>query len=503
MNIGVTGMDAYQQDIDVISNNIANVGTAGYKGQSITFQDLLYQTQLPASGPTKSNGGANLQQVGIGVKVGTTDTNLLQGGIQTTGVNTNMMINGNGYFILNNTDGTGTPRYTRAGDFSLNQNGTLYDPSSGLGVMGYTANSAGVINSAGAPQPIQIPIGLASTATATGSGVKLGPANDKNFDMTFAGNLDSSQYATAVSNGAVLPDNLISSGTTIYDSLGGAHLVNITFAPELSSAAMAQPMPFQVSNPSGTMVTAATEWAYTLSSTDGTLFGGGAAPSTNSPVQYAFFDQSGQFINTSGISAPTAAGGTIGTASVHLAGASAAAFGGDTLTIAQWGGATGANNSATPGSATPLPPAPLGLDFSTMTSDASTNAAIDTGQNGTPPGTLSNISVGLDGIISGSFTNGQVLALARVSLATFQNAQGLTRLGGSQYAQSVNSGEPQVGSANSGGFGAIDGDSLEMSNVSIADEFTKLITAQNAFAANSKSITTANENLQTVINLIH
>lgn len=502
MNIGVSGMDAYQQQIDVISNNIANVGTTAYKAQGLSFQDLLYQTQLPASGPTATNAGANLQQVGIGVKVGSTDSDLTQGGVQTTGVNTNLMINGNGYFILNNTDGSGTPKYTRDGDFSLNQNGTLYDPSSGLAVMGYTADSSGVITNNGAPKPIQIPIGLQSSATATGQGVKLGPPGDKNFDVTFGGNLDSSTYAAAVSNGTTAGYS-VSSGTTIYDSLGGSHLVNITFTPVLptSEGGLGATLPIQVlSAATNQPVTAATEWSYQLSSTDGTKFGATPGSST-SPPQYVFFDQAGNFINTSSSAAAPDASVPAGAPNVHMAGLTASAAAGDALTIFQWGGAANSNNAVTPG--TPTPPNPLGFDFSSVTSNASTSNAINTGQNGAAPGTLSNITVGLDGVITGSFTNGQVLALSRVALATFQNSQGLTRLGSNQYAASVNSGEPQIGSANSGSFGSIQGDSLEMSNVSIADEFTKLITAQNAFAANSKSITTANENLQTVINLIH
>ena len=146
-----------------------------------------------------------------------------------------MMINGNGFFVLNNTAGTGVPSYTRNGDFSLNSNNILFDPSSGLSVMGYTANAAGQVVSGGAPSEIQIPIGLKSQATATGAGAKLGPVGDKVFDMSFGGNLDSTQYAAAVSNGAVGPANLTSVGTTIYDSLGGAHLVNITFQPATAS----------------------------------------------------------------------------------------------------------------------------------------------------------------------------------------------------------------------------------------------------------------------------
>jgi flagellar hook protein FlgE len=487
MNIGVSGMDAYQAQIDVISNNIANVGTVGYKGQSLTFQDLLYQTQLPASGPSKTNGGINAQQVGIGVKIGSTDTNTNQGAVQTTGIATNMMINGDGYFVMNNIDGTGAPKYTRNGDFSLNNNGTLYDPSTGLGVMGYTADSSGNIAAAGAPGPIQVPIGLKSQAVATGAGTKLGPATDKVFDMTFAGNLDSTQYASAVQNGAVTAGNLATAGTTIYDSLGQPHLVDITFQPQLSNAGVG--VPFQVANSAGTAVTAATEWSYSLSSTDGTKFKTLLGTSTSTDVQYAFFDQNGQFINTSG---------TAGAAATHQATGLPSSVTGDLLSVAQWGSVAGADNSVTN---TGLP-GPIGLDFSSMTANASAAQALSTGQNGVAPGVLANMSVAQDGTISGSFTNGQTQTLARVALASFQNEQGLLRLGNTAYAASPASGQAQVGVAGAGRFGSIAGDSLEMSNVSIADEFTKLITAQNAFTANSKSITTANTDLQTVIGLI-
>src|ERR1700746_380719 len=94
MFIGVSGLEAYQNQIDVVSNNIANVGTTGYKGKDVNFQDLIYQNQTFASAPTNTNGGIDGQQVGLGVKIGSIDTNFTQGGFQTTGVNTNLAMNG-------------------------------------------------------------------------------------------------------------------------------------------------------------------------------------------------------------------------------------------------------------------------------------------------------------------------------------------------------------------------------------------------------------------------
>jgi len=268
--IGVTGLSAYQQQIDVISNNIANVGTTGFKGQSVNFQDLLYQTQQFASAPTQTRGGVNSQDVGLGVKVGSIDTNLSQGGLQTTGINTNLAINGDGFFVLNDTGGSGTPKFTRNGDFSINENGVLYDPSSGLAVQGFTANKNGTITATGVPSSLQIPLGLKSQAVGTGQGAKSGPTGDLNFDISFGGNLDQTQYISAVSNAGV-GAALTTISTTVYDSLGGAHLVNVTFTPKVSATGGAA-LPVQVQNAQGAQVTAATEWSYTMTSTDGTTF---------------------------------------------------------------------------------------------------------------------------------------------------------------------------------------------------------------------------------------
>jgi len=136
-----------------------------------------------------------------------------------------------------------------------------------------------------------------------------------------------------------------------------------------------------------------------------------------------------------------------------------------------------------------------------MTSLNSSATANTVSQNGYAPGILSNITIGQDGTITGAFTNGQNQTLGRLALATFGNEGGLTRLGGNQFATSANSGLAQYGFANQADFGSIDAGSLEQSNVSIASEFTKMIMAQRAFEANGKSITTADQDLQTVIGL--
>jgi flagellar hook protein FlgE len=146
-------------------------------------------------------------------------------------------------------------------------------------------------------------------------------------------------------------------------------------------------------------------------------------------------------------------------------------------------------------------PQTIGLDFSNMAALAGTPTANVLAQNGYAAGTLSNITVGQDGSIVGSFTNGQQKTLAQVALATFQNEGGLHRAGGNFFVQTANSGLAQVGAANSGRYGAIVAGSLEQSNVSLADEFTKMIVAQRAFEANTRGISTADQNMMDVLNI--
>ncbi len=470
---GISGLNAYQSQIDMISNNIANVGTIGFKGQRMTFADLFYQSQGFASAPTQTNGGVNPMESGLGVKVNTIDTNFSQGGLQTTGINTDLAMNGDGFFILRNVNGTGQPLYTRDGAFSLNSNGVLYDPATGLAVQGFMANSNGTVTASGTPGTITVPLGLQMQATATGgtNAVKLGPSNDKMFDVSFGGSLDQTQYSVAATGGTPVSKVLT---TTIYDSLGNAHQATITFTPNAATA-----LPATVNNTSGTPVTPASRWQYTVTFADGTT------PTTSGG--YVFFDQNGQYINTSGSATGTP---------VHAVGGAPAAANGDLLTIPVTGAGpvgwpTGDNAAASS----------IGLDFSNMAALAGTPTANVLAQNGFAAGTLSNITVGQDGSVTGSFTNGQQKTIAQVAVATFQNEGGLHRTGGNAFEQTANSGLAQIGTANSGRYGAVIAGSLEQSNVSLADEFTKMIVAQRAFEANTRGISTADQNLMTVLNI--
>ncbi|HTJ26108.1 MAG TPA: flagellar hook-basal body complex protein [Candidatus Limnocylindria bacterium] len=618
MFIGVSGLEAFQNQIDVVSNNIANVGTTGYKGQNVNFQDLFYQAQSYATAPSQTTGGVNGQQVGLGVKIGSIDTDWTQGGLQTTGMNTNLALNGNGFFILRQPNGNSQPVYTRNGDFQLNTNGLLYDPSSGMAVQGYMASN-GVVNQSGTPGDINIPLGLASQAVGTGFNTqeKFGPTGDQVFDMSMGNNVDQQQWikeAQGVESGTPGTGQAYTTQTTIYDSLGVGHLATITYTPDATGASIATAatgtitsnnamgsgadpiatiannpgptiattitatvsggnvtvkdaagntqtfnnaagttqtfdgvsitfgafsntdsgsatistigttsngLPSQVANASGQMETPASRWKVSVSFDDGTQFSaitnpdataGGPPPTVSAPtfgnassgvVGYAYFDQNGQFINTSSLigAQGAALGGSLTSADVHTSGTPASGTDGNQLNIVAWG--TGdTNNSVAPTAGGSPATGPIGLDFSGMTSLAATADAKVLNQNGFGAGTLDNITIGADGTITGAFTNGQTEVLGRVAVATFANQDGLARVGGSDFQQTANSGLAQVGSADTGAYGQIVSGSLEQSNVSIADEFAKMISAQNAYQANSKSITVASEDMQTVTGLI-
>ncbi len=619
LNIGVSGLDAYQSWIDMISNNIANTSTTGFKGQRMTFADQFYQQLQGATGPSQSQGGTNPQDFGLGVKVNTVDTQFGQGGQQTTGINTDMMISGDGFFVLRSPNGSNTPVYTRDGAFSLNQNGLLYDPGSGLAVQGYTANSSGQITQTGTPSDINIPIGLTEQATATGAGVKVGPnTSDQVFDMQMGGNLDQTQWQQQFENhigASPTPGTTKTISTTIYDSLGNAHQATITYTPDTGGATPASSaltangalagggtlltaaptfpldgtfkgpspttvtvavqngasgpyaqisdgngntmtgsanqtvtfdgatftlgnftaadaasgasstfsltaatngLPASVDNAAGVAEAPATRWSVSVSFADGTQFsaitqgasenGAGVvtpattATASSGTIGYAYFDQNGQFINTSSIET-VPAGGVIGpnqAAYLHTTGNQPSVTDGNQLNIAVWG--TGAGNNSTAGGV-PATPGPIGLDFSENASLAGDYSANVVSQNGYAAGTLSNISVGQDGAITGSFTNGQTKTLAQLAIATFQNEDGLQRLGSNQFGATAASGLAQLGTAASGRFGSIVDGALEESNVDLADQFTKLIVAQRAFEANSRGITTADQNLIDLINM--
>jgi flagellar hook protein FlgE len=188
--------------MDVVGNNIANVNTAGYKASVVTFQEALTQTlQGPAAGGDDA-GGSNAIQIGLGTKVATIDAVFTQGASQITGRNTDLAIQGDGFFVLEN---AGSRYYTRAGNFSFDSAGNFTAPG-GARVMGWTADSSGTIDFSQPLQAIQLPLTQVIDPITT-------------TDVSLGGNLPAN---------AAVGDSQVTT-ISIYDSVGNAHEMVATF----------------------------------------------------------------------------------------------------------------------------------------------------------------------------------------------------------------------------------------------------------------------------------
>ncbi|MCC6237035.1 MAG: flagellar hook protein FlgE [Dehalococcoidia bacterium] len=206
----IGGLRNHMTYMDVVANNIANVNTAGFKSARVTFQDMLSLTLNGASYATDSRGGTNPQQIGLGVTLGGVDVIHTQGAMQATNKSTDFAIQGLGMFILR--DGS-RQFYTRDGAFDVSTQGELVSPVTGYKVMGWNVDPAtGLIDTTQPITPLTIPFGrLIAAQPSTTARV--------------AGNLDS---ATATAG-------TLTSTLEVYDSLGKAHPINLTFTKDAAA----------------------------------------------------------------------------------------------------------------------------------------------------------------------------------------------------------------------------------------------------------------------------
>ncbi|MFQ5543472.1 MAG: flagellar hook protein FlgE [Nitrospiria bacterium] len=142
-----------------------------------------------------------------------------------------------------------------------------------------------------------------------------------------------------------------------------------------------------------------------------------------------------------------------------------------------------------------------GTGFGGVTQFGSTSAVLNQTQDGFGAGSLRNVAIDKSGIVTGLFTNGKSRTLAQISLARFNNAQGLNKLGDNLFTLSTSSGEANIGVPNAAGVGKILANTLELSNVDLAQQFVKMIEYQRGFQASSRVITTTDELLQELVNL--
>lgn len=198
---GISGLKAHQQMMDVVSNNIANVNTAGFKSSNIVFEDALSQLLRAAGASTATSGGLDPTQIGLGVKLSAVQQNFAQGSTQITNKSTDLMVNGDGFFVL---DDGGIQVYSRAGAFTLDSDGYLVSPN-GMYVQGYAATN-GAISAYGQLSKLQLQAGLSIPGSET-------------TQVSLGGNLDPEGT------------DVLTVTPTVYDQGGKSYAVPIVLTP--------------------------------------------------------------------------------------------------------------------------------------------------------------------------------------------------------------------------------------------------------------------------------
>ena len=457
INTAVSGLRAQAFALENISGNIANSQTTGFKRQDTSFAELVSDT---GSSQRFQNSGS--------VLASSRATNDIQGNIVGADQETFIAIQGDGYFAVRDSSGlnngepifNGPELYTRAGDFQISNSGFLQN-GAGLFLSGFPINTAGGAVDTLIAQPIQISTDplppVASSEINFRANLPINPDTAVSVDGDAAsGLLDTSLLDPGTTTGLatisnadadLFLDTTIAGGTTtVLDPRGEAVNVEFRFAKtDSSDPAVGGTDTYNLyfrSNSDGV-----TEPAFTRVAQDYVFGADGQLDPAITPVVIPGFTVDGLAIGDLTLDAGTS---------------------GFTQVATQSGTGTVSNTSIS--------------------------------SNGSALGSFSAVSISDAGNVSISYTNGDNIDVARISIVTFDNDAGLERVdGGGTFAATVASGVPITDSS---AGGTIIGSALESSNTDIADEFTKLIVTQQAYTANSRIITTGDEILTEAINLI-
>jgi len=514
---GLTGLDTYSDAISVVSNNMANVNTTGFKSSRVLFSDLV---------SALAGGTCDGSQVGTGVGVGSVSLTTSTGGYATTNSTLDMAIDGeDGYFQVRNSLNDKT-YYTRAGAFNFNTSGYLIN-SQGLRVQGWqvdqtalnAADDAGTTLSevpiTGDQTDIQI-TDFTLPAKATSS-VRLVTNLDSETEIESTDATD--PYFAMFKNYDATSDTLAndadySTSITVYDAEGTTHDMTVYYKKAASSDGKEywEYMVTMAPSEDGNSTTSGTTKAGVLMigtmtfGSDGTLENQTAytlADGTTDPTSLSSWTQAKL----------STADGVPEFSATFLSASSGSVLSSQTIEFA-----TGLSvNDATWSSSNPTTAAGIGsnaaanagYDISktknaihSTTNYATTSYTLTNSADGYTSGLLKNTYVDDDGVIYGLFSNGQSKALWVLALADFTNKSGLTSEGNNLYSASDDAGVMTIGRANSGKFDGVAGNTLESSNVELATEMTNLIIYQRAFESNSKVVTTADEMMQKAMQIV-
>ncbi len=408
--IPLGALNATSTAVSAVGNNLANLNTTGYKNSTVTFSDMMSQ---------QIGGTVAASQVGMGVAAPLVKHQFSQGAIQSTGGDFDAAIQGNGFFIVKNPEGT--TGYTRAGNFTLDQAGNLVT-SSGAAVQGWMG-TGGVVSPSGAVTNITIPASSLQIPVPT-------------TKFSVSANLDASAATNAT----------FSTPMQVVDSLGANHTLTVTYTKTGPNA-----------------------WSYDVTIPGDDLKGGTAGTATSVAKGNLTFDTAGKLLTPAATAAPVAVNVT-----------------------------NFANGAANQNMGWNLYNTDL---TSTTTQFTQASAASGTTQDGLTSAQPVKIQMGANGVIVAQYSNGKTIKVAQVAVAGISNPESLYAVGNNEFALGANTAAPSIGAANTGGRGAVIGNSLEASTVDIATEFTNLMQFQRSYQANSKVITTMDELAQDVINI--
>ncbi|MCA2989678.1 flagellar hook protein FlgE [Gemmatimonas sp.] len=497
---GVSGLRNSQVRMDVIGNNIANVNTVAFKAGRVTFKEGFAQLLQGASRPPGDQGGINPIQIGLGMQVGSIDQIFNQGNIETTGLNTDVAIQGDSFFVVRKGNQS---FYTRAGNFQVDAIGQLVSPANGFIVQGRMYENGMQLDGI---QDIKLPFGQRVSARPTTEATLAGNLNAS--ATIFQGNFNDPLVRSDPINEKAWTETQIG----VFDSQGTKHDVKLqmwktgpnTWNWRIDPKASAQTFEVETngSSPPGNIQLPVAPTGYEILPANVRVYSP-TGVEYNSPADFSFSAgpppalqftssmPSNAVIRVGYFMSPTTAtpSENSGTFNFDQAGIL------NTDVIA-------ALNFAVPGANAVRIDLKLGGGVNGLTQFASTaSTAVLRDQNGYTAGTLQDFSIDRLGLITGFFTNGTTNPLARIVLADFNNPSGLLRIGDNMYQESANSGSGVLGFALEGAQSQLTSGALEMSNVDLAQEFANMIVAQRGFQANGKVVSTSDELLQELINL--
>ena len=420
---GLSGLNASSKNLDVIGHNIANSNTVGFKASRTEFASMV----------ATAIGTASTGNAGIGVQVGAVAQQFTQGNITVTGNNLDVAINGNGFFKIQQPDGSFA--YTRAGNFKLDDKGNVITNNGGK-VMGYPMDPITQTRTASTPQPLVFPTGAPIPAKQTTS-IKA----TFNLDARAP---DAAGNPSATPPIAATPRSTYGTSLNVYDSQGVATPVSLYF--QKTGTANTWDVYDRLDDPNATPPVVAT------------------------PIGQITFDNNGQI--TGPAATPPATGFQL------------------PITIAP--PTPNPNN---------LPAYTVQVNLDGVTQFGAKFAVSDLTQDGYTAGQLTGINIGDDGTIMTSYSNGVTRAEGQIALASFRNAQGLADIGNNLWVETFESGQPVMGVATEGAFGALRSGALEDSNVDLTAELVNMMTAQRAYQANAQSIKTQDQVMSTLVNL--